>query len=225
MIATDTGVRLNVGLPGHGKTFTNRRELLSAARSHPVIVLDLTWEWRREPYNRIPADVGPAYYTTTVAKAASLIDRDARIVIVNPNDAEAEAEAACRWALARQGQAGVAVSEAHLAWPVNKPLSSNALRCIMAHRHFGVSMWVDTQRFALLNRNFDAAQVIRIFSVAASEADRARLRDLGGRALEEAVARCAQRNAKREHGGAGEPGWHVVLYEGVRGPDFTPTRE
>jgi hypothetical protein len=223
-IATDAGVRLAVGLPRHGKTHGARREVFAFVRSHPCIVIDRTYEWRRPPGSLVPAEIqGVTKRASTVAQAAARIDAGARLVVISTSEnVEEMAEQACRWARFYAGRAGVMISEAHHAWPVHKPLGPFAMDCVTAWRHFDVAMWVDTQRLALLNRTFDLSQTIRVYSAPDEDADR--LRRIGGADLVRAVRECGLRNAPREFGGRGEPGWHVLLREGVRPKRYEPTR-
>lgn len=224
--ATEAGVRLSVGLPGHGKTYGIRRELFAASRAYPVIVIDRTREWARPPGNRVPAEIAPVTtYARDVAEAAARADKGARLIIVCTSHMEREAMAALRWARGYPGRAGVVVSEAHNAFPVSRSnsLPEEALDAATAWRHFNMSVWLDTQRPAQLARPFDLARRLRIYS--AIDADHAWLRQVGGRSLVSAVAECARRNTPRELGGLGQPGWHVAMYEGVRPAKYVPTRE
>lgn len=224
MLPTDSGVRLAVGLPGHGKTHGIRRDLFAAVRAYPCIVVDRTYEWTRPPGSLVPREIADVTArAATVAEAAALVDAGKRLVIVSTSEDVADvAEQALRWARFYRGKAGVAVSEAHNAFPVNRPLGRYAMDAATAWRHFEVSLWLDTQRLALLARSFDLAQSIRIYSAPDSDAER--LRAIGGRALVAAVRECGARNAPVSMGGRGEPGWHVALFEGVRPLRYQPTR-
>lgn len=224
MIATDAGVRLAVGLPGHGKTYGIRQDVFAFARAHPVIVLDLTHEWARPPGSLMPRDVlDVAARASSVGEAAAMIDAGKRLVVVSTlEDPEVVADAALKWAVNRPGRAGVAIPEAHGAFPVHKPLSRWARTATSAWRHFDVALWVDTQRLSFINRAFDMSQQIRVYS--ATAADDERLRAIGKEPLIAAVRECGTRNAPKEHGGRGEPGWHVALYAGVRPKAYHPTR-
>jgi hypothetical protein len=214
--ALEAGVRLHVGLPRHGKTYAARREVFQFVREHPCIVLDQTFEWTRPPGSLVPRDVADVTRrAATVGEAAALVDDGARLVIVSTDaDPELVAEAACKWARYYKGRAGVMIGEAHNAFPVNKPLGPHARAVATAFRHWDVAAWLDTQRLSLLNRSWDLAQTIRVFS--ATDSDFKRLREIGGPALERAVREAGYRNTPVDRGGRGEPGWHVTLYEGVR---------
>ncbi len=222
--AMDAGVRLHVGLPRHGKTYAARREVFAFVREHPCIVIDQTFEWTRPPGSLVPRDVADVTArAATVGEAAALVESGKRLVIVSTDaDPEMVAESACKWARYYKGRAGVMIGEAHNAWPVAKPLGPHARAVATAFRHWDVAAWLDTQRLALLNRTWDLAQTIRVFS--ATDSDMKRLRELGGSALERAVRECGLRNTPVERGGRGEPGWHVALYEGVRTGRYEPTR-
>lgn len=220
----DLGVRLAVGLPRHGKTYGARREVFEWAREHPALVLDTTFEWTRPPgsmvWRELASDTARA---SSVADAARLFEAGRRLVIVSTDeDPGALGESACKWARYWPGPAAVMLSEAHNAWPVHKPLGVHARVCATAFRHWNVALWIDTQRLSLLNRTFDLAQEIRLYS--APDSDMKRLREIGGASLERAVIECGRRNAPREYGGRGEPGWHVLLREGVRPSRYEPTR-
>lgn len=222
--ALEAGVRLHAGLPRHGKTHAARGEVFQFVRAHPCIVVDCTFEWTRAPGSLVPREIGDVTArASTIAEAAALVDAGKRLVIVSTDDdPEVIAEAACRWAKYRKGLAGVMISEAHNAFPVHKPLGPHARTMATAFRHWEMAAWLDTQRLSLLNRTFDLAQTIRVFS--ATDSDFKRLREIGGSALERAVRECGYRNTPADRGGKGEPGWHVALYEGVRPRDYVPTR-
>ncbi len=225
MIATDKGVRLAVGLPGHGKTYGIRRDVFAFARGAPIIVLDLTHEWAPgEEGGRIPRELADvASRAGNVAAAAALIDQGARLVIVTTDDdPEKVADDALRWCVSRDGLSGLAIPEAHMCFPVHKPLSKWARKATSAWRHHDVALWVDTQRLSFINRSFDLAQLIRVYS--ATDADASILRAIGGVELVKAVRECGMRNAPKEHGGKGEPGHHVALYAGVRPEKYKPVR-
>lgn len=225
MIATDKGVRLAVGLPGHGKTYGIRRDVFGFARAHPVIVLDLTHEWEPgEEGGRVPRDIADvADRATSVAEAAAMVDAGKRLVIVSTSDdPERAADDALKWAVSRDGRCGVAIPEAHMCFPVHKPLTRWGRQATSAWRHFDVALWVDTQRLSFINRGFDMAQLIRVYS--ATDDDAARLRAIGGPALVKAVRECGNLNAPTAHGGKGQPGHHVALYAGVRPDKYKPVR-
>lgn len=224
MIATDAGVRFAVGLPGHGKSHGARGEVFGFVAQHPAIVLDFTKEWSRPPGSMLPRGVADvAARAASVGEAAAMIEAGKRLVIVTKmDDPEGDGEAACKWAVTRPGRCGVVISEAHHAFPVHKPLGKWARTATSAWRHDDVAMWVDTQRLSFINRAFDMSQVVRVYS--ATDDDVARLRGMGGTPLVKAVRECGLRNAPVEYGGKGEPGWHVVLFAGVRPEKYTPTR-
>lgn len=227
MLATQPGIRLHVGRPGAGKTYLMRQEIFAAARAFPVVVLDATGEWTRAPGNRVPREVaGVTRVTSSVTDALAAIDGGARIGVASlqasDDELRAHAETLAKWAMTRPGQKGVAVAEAHRAFPVTG-LKEHASRLVTAWRHAQVAVWADTQRLAQIARAFDTAGVVRIFS--ATPADLARVREMGGDALVAAVRECGKRNAPKERGGRGEPGWHVEVFDGGGLDDvFEPTR-
>lgn len=220
MNPTAPGLRLHVGLSGHGKTHLLRHEVFAAARAVPVMVLDPTMdEWTRPPGNRIPRELAPDFaFASSVAEAAALLERGKRcVVVMSDADLAAQADAACRWARGRRG-AGIALPEAHEAMPLHGAIGDHVRKVLTTWRHTETSLWADTQEFAQITRRLDKAQVIRVFS--ATHSDDARLRERGGPMLVGAVHECARRNTREEHGGLGQPGWHVALYEGVRLPRY-----
>lgn len=221
-------MRLHVGLPRHGKSHAAKRELFTFCREHPAMVLDGAYEWTRAPGNVVPRELADDCVLlrdgdATVARAAALIDSGKRLVVLSTDgDPEVIGEAMCKWARYHKGRAGIVMPEAHAAFPVSRALGAHARACVTAFRHWDVAVWVDTQRFALLNRSWDLAQTIRVFS--ATDADYKRLREIGGAALVDAVRECGRRNTPKERGGLGEPGWHVTLYEGARPEKYEPER-
>lgn len=233
MLPHEPGIRLAVGIPGAGKTYSIRRDVIAAARRIPVIVVDRTWEWHREPYNRIPRDVRGCYAPTVEAAIAQIRHRGARLVIVAPRDVEHAAKVACEWAAARGKKGGpregtdvrgVVIHEAHNAFPVSKPLASISeavMDCATAWRHFRVAIWLDTQRLAQLNRAWDLATELRLF--AATDKDRQLIAQIVDRECAAAVAEAGRRLAPRDRGGLGEPGWHVAL-SSVRLPPYRLVR-
>jgi hypothetical protein len=203
----ESGIRVAIGVSGAGKTHGIRREVYSAAAHYPVIVLDRMHEWDR-------GDAG----CTTVADAAKVIQAGARLVIVRPADVVSAAEAACLWARDYPGQAGVAIPEAHRPLPNGARLSPGAEDVACAWRHYKVSLWLDTQRFALLNRTItEQAREIKLYAVA-GELDTRLVAELGGRELALLVRESAARLSK------GEPGWHVALGL-VRVPPYRLSRD
>lgn len=171
------------------------------------MVIDRMAEWDR-------GDAG----ARSVEQAAKLIDGGARLVIVRTSDAVRSAVEACGWARDHRELAGVAIPEAHRVAPNSGRLPTEIEDAACAWRHHRVSLWLDTQRIALLSRTLtEQARLIRIYAVV-GELDLRTIAELGGRELGEAVRMCAARLHR------GEPGWHVALGL-VRTPPYALERE
>lgn len=210
---SDPGLRLNIGIPGSGKTYTIRNQVERAAHHYPVLVLDRMEEW-----SEVPADI-PSAGALTVDDAIKHIDRGARLVVVRPRDLQSAAEQAAQWAGAYPGLAGVAIPEAHNVAPSSGRLHPAIadLACVWRHRR--ISAWLDTQRVALLSRTItEQARELRIFATV-GDRDLSVISEMSadGKALVASVRECAKRYAQ------GEPGWHIRLGL-IREPPYAPTR-
>lgn len=212
-----SGLRVAIGRSGAGKTHGIRNELHEAARGHlgpieAVLALDAMGEWSGVPQDlaRVTAIV------RTVERGIALAQRGARLVIVQPDtssDLRDVAEQACRWAWRRGATSvrGIAIPEAHRVAPQGN-LSPAIQAVVTAWRHGRVACWLDTQRFALLNRTaIEQASETRLYAVGRRDRDQI-VRDFGAPELGEALAQCAQR-LKR-----GESGWHVKVDIAAEGP-------
>lgn len=192
------GVRLAVGVSGSGKTYGLRREIYTATTTHPVLVIDPMREWRTAPPSCAPVGV------RSVRDAIKAVDSGARLVVIETSDVVTDAEQACQWARSR-GDCGVAMPEAHRIAPNGDRLSGALDACATAWRHYRVTLWLDTQRIALLHKTLtEQASEIRLHAVFGVR-DLAVIREWGGRELEKAVSDCAEKLAN------GEPGWCVRL--------------
>lgn len=195
------GVKLAVGVSGSGKTYGLRQEVYAATRERPVIVIDPMREWRTAP-----AECAPKGVQTVSGKggAVDAVNNGARLVVVETSDVVKDAELACEWARQR-GDCGVALPEAHRIAPNGDRLSGALDACATAWRHYRVSLWLDTQRLALLHKTLtEQASEIRIHAVFGPR-DLSVIKEWGGNALVEAVTVCATKLSE------GEPGWCVRL--------------
>ncbi|MCH8198541.1 MAG: hypothetical protein IIA54_00525 [Chloroflexi bacterium] len=216
---SEPGIRLAVGVSGAGKTHGLRAQVYRAVRSGmPVIVLDRMHEW-----NEVPGDLVPVTCVVPdVAQALEYIPQGARLCVVRPSDVLTEALSACEWARDYQGVAGVACSEAHRIAPNTSATLPGPLEDVaLAWRHHRVALWLDTQRISLLSRTLtEQARELRIYAVG-GDRDLARLREVGGKQLEDAAKECARRLVGLgEYDDQGnqrtaplppEPGWHVLI--------------
>lgn len=217
----EPGIRLNVGVSKSGKTFLMRQDLTKAVYRMPIIVLDQTREWNTAPV--------PAYAATTGKQAIAFVEShrraDARaphaFVILRPTGALMDAGIAlCAWALHAKPLVGLAFPEAHNVFPVRlTTLPPDMLVMLTAYRHFGIAVWFDTQRVALLNTTIRGqATEINVFSIS-SKADldaiseSVRDRKLFERAIDEISV----------HYDRGEYGYHVTLGASRR-PPYTIVR-
>lgn len=201
------GIRVSVGMSGAGKTHGIKREVLEAARVHPVLVIDRMAEWEE-------GDAGAYDVPTAVAE----IEKGAKLVIVRPTDIDAATEAACRWAKRHRHElTGLVFPEAQRAWPNGRISSHDAEDVITQFRHWRVAAWFDTQRIALLNRTVtEQAGDLRLYAIAGN-LDLRVVDELGGSELVEAVRVCTRKLVD------GEPGWHVRLGP-LRVPPFRVSR-
>lgn len=210
----EPGVRLSVGVSRSGKTYRLRRIYFQAATRIPLIILDRTREITSVPTPLAPHTVG----CDTVKDAIVQLDAGKRIAIVRINECVNEMERACEWARKQPRVAGIAMSEAHRAFPNGKPLLPAADDCITAWAHFGTAMFLDTQRLAKIDTTVsENASELCLFTCTGTN-DFDRMRDIGGRELEVAVREAGTRFDR------GEPGWHVKLGVTRRGP-YTLVRE
>lgn len=219
----DPGLRLSCGVSRSGKTHHLQRVVWAATERIPVIVLD------RKNEVRIPEQLASiTAICRSVRDAAGWAKHGKRYLIVRPGDVDASAllEEACEWA--REGAAtgkahsratrGVAMSEAHRAMPNGRPLKPATDECVTAWAHCNCDLFFDVQRLAKLETTVsENASELRLYTVTGST-DFQRVREIGGRDLENAVRVCGERFD------AGQPGWHVKLGVSRRGP-FVPTRE
>lgn len=196
------GLRLATGVPRSGKTYGTRAQVYRSVRAGvPVLALDRMEEWRSLPADLIHVAAG----VPDMMAAKYCFERGAKLVIVRTRDVRADIDEACAWAC-EGGEAlhrGIVVPEVHRACPNDgRKLPESVEDAALAWAHRGVSFWADTQRVSGCHRDF--FEVIRAWRVHATTGrDREKLRELGGRELEEAALECALRLV------AGEPGWYV----------------
>lgn len=210
----EPGVRLSVGVSRSGKTYRLRRIYFQAATRIPLIILDRTREITAVPTPLASHTAG----CDTVKEAIGHLERGKRVVIVRINECVGEMERACDWARKQPRTAGVAMSEAHRAFPLAKPLGPAADDCITAWAHCNVAMFLDTQRLAKIETTVsENASELCLFTCTGTN-DFDRMRDIGGRELVDAVREAGARFDQ------GQPGWHVKLGVTRRGP-YTLVRE
>lgn len=195
------GVNLAIGVSGGGKTGGMRPEVFGYARTNPVIVLDPMREWRSAPPDTNPAG---CQAITGPNGAIDKANKGHRLIVVETDDVARDAELACQWARQRC-DCGVAMPEAHRIAPNGDRLPAALDACLTAWRHYRNTLWLDTQRLALLHKTAtEQASEIRIHAVY-GQRDLSIMREWGGRELEAAVGRCAAKLAE------GSPGWCVRL--------------
>lgn len=223
----EPGLRLSIGVSGSGKTFGLRRQVYMAIRQGtPVIALDRLKEWKTLPGDVAKLAVGVEGGTDRIAAAARWVEKGARLVIVrvSSESIKQDFENVCAWARDNPAHCGIAVSEAHRVAPNSSaPLPEAVEDVALAWRHHVVSLWTDTQRLSLLHRTFtEMVRELRVYGVG-GELDGARLRELGGRELQDAAAEAARRLLPPSKGGWDQPGWHVHI-ERVALPPYTLIR-
>lgn len=220
----EPGNRVNVGLPGTGKSYAIREEVYEWVRAGmQVIVLDRMREWESVPHDLGSVAI-PSRSVEDVLRHMVHTDKRLGIVRLDIANAESEADLACQWACSTGALTGVAIPEAHRVFP--KTFGRDAgtrtpglVNVVSEWRHHNVAIWADSQRFSMLNTDLiEAGRIVRLFAMSGHN-DLTRLRDFGGRELEQGVKECARRYV------AGEPGWHVRLEFGIVAFDGAPVRE
>lgn len=205
------GLRISVGVPGSGKSYGIGRDVKAAIRQGVwARIVDPEGEWKT-----IPEDIAGivsrvnhiADCTTPVGIVTHKTKRETRI----------DVDEACRWCVEddENGQPtrGRAVV-CHEAWMAagRKDTSEEMEAMARTWRHTDSIVWLDAQRITLISRDIiDIATELRIYTQV-GDRDIAILRDIGGRALVEAIDACGARFDK------GESGWHVTLTRSRRPP-------
>lgn len=221
MHPSEPALRVAIGVSGSGKSYYVKNEVLIAARTIPVMVIDMMREWPAVP---IPNDLmpyaAPAYDVATAIKAVAA---GKRLVVIQPADMMAASIQAAEWARQYPGVAGLAIHECHHVAPVNQPMPIEIDRIATQWRHHRVAFWADCQRIARLHHSItDNARELRLFAQW-GDLDLKRVKEIGGQPLVDAINDCARRFAPTDEGGQNEPGWHVRL--GVlRTPPFQIVR-
>ncbi len=220
MNPAEPGTRVAVGICGCGKTHSVQRETFAAAEHYPIIVIDRMCEWLSVPAVLAKRTAG----AESIEAAAALVKKGARLVIARVGaDDTGAAEEACEWACRFPGMAGVAIPEAHHYMPNGSRLTLNIARCVTAYRHVEASLFLDSQRFSLLDVSArDLSRELRCYAMTGRSDLNAC--DEIGRGLREQVLEAARRLAPPDEGGDDQPGWHVKLGR-VRVPPFKLTRE
>lgn len=184
-----------------------KRSVERASERIPVIVIDrIGTDW-----TRYPADVAPRVaVVSSMERAIAAADKGRRLIVVRTKDVAAVAEQACAWARDRAGVAGVAVPEAHRAFPnTSKRLPEPVEDCVCAWAHHNVALWVDSQRFAKLHKDITeqaAGSELRLFAILGAR-DRASIAE----DVDAAIIPKLDEIRDRWQGGRGERGWHVRL--------------
>lgn len=216
-----TGVR--IGVPRSGKTLANQDDVFASVLAGlPVLALDPNHspDWNRP---RLPVEL--LAQVPSIAAADRAVKQGKRLVVVRPDDCDPEhlmLEAA-EWAITRgrDSHRGLCVPEAHNFLPNSRTkLPRPVQKSITAWYHQGVRLWLDTQRFAMLNRTAIDSATVRHIHALAGTADMREVRDLGGPHLAEAVEWCARQMKGWRAVAAGQPptpeapgerGWHVTV--------------
>lgn len=187
-------IHLHIGTSGSGKTFDLKKEVERDATEIPIIVLDQMSEWTSAPRGIFVRGV------TSVEEAIAIFKKQGArakgIVIVRGMGARVgEAwDRACDWARRTPQHRGVACSEVHIPCPSGKDLLPNVLVAATQYRHKNITIYVDTQRLALMDTTLrDQADTdVKIFSVVGAR-DIDVIRGAWGRTVEENVRECARR--------------------------------
>lgn len=202
------GLRLYIGLPRSGKTYTMIDDVKhTAAAGVPVLAIDRVGkDWSRWPKSWAPL----VARVSSVEKAARAVERGKRIVVVQTKDARAAAAEACAWAAAYPGVAGVAVPEAHRPFKnTTAPLPEPVEEAVVAWAHVEVALFLDSQRFAKLHKDITENATggeVKLFAILGPR-DRAAIAE----ELDPALMPALDTICERWKGGAGERGYYVRL--------------
>jgi len=209
-------IHLHVGTSGSGKTFGLKEGIFADAdRGIPFLILEC-----REDWTGAPARFRPAPYTDVNAAIRDLQSGATRFAVVRPvGDPIAAWDRACEWACRTPGPCGVACAEAHEVMPNKRIHPKWTTRAITQWRHYGIEMWIDTQRFAELwtTAVSQAVYDTKIYATV-GPADLKMMQSLWGYEIVRAADECAARLA------AGQPGWYVKMGL-VRRPPFQIHRD
>lgn len=209
MLPHEPGLRLAVGCSRSGKTYGMRRDVTRASEKIPVLVVDRLCEWVE-----FPASIAKRVaLVSRVESAEKHIAAGKSLIVVQTKDAAGAAADACAWARDRRGVAGVAVPEAHRAWPNGTPLPEAVEDVACAWRHHKVALWADTQRLAKLHKDLTeqaSACELRIYAVLGVRDRKVIGEELGGEVLD-----ALNIIRDRFQGGDGERGWYLRLPSGT----------
>lgn len=196
-------IHLHVGTSGSGKTHALKEGIYADAdRGIPFCVLEYREDW---PY--VPSRFNARPYTDVKAALADLRAGVTRFAVIRDSGDPIESwDRVCRWACKAPGPSGIAVAEAHEVMPNVRLHPKWTKRAVTQWRHYGIEMWIDTQRLAELwpTARSQAVYDTKIFATV-EPTDQKVLRGIGGHELVVAVDECASRLA------AGEPGYYVEL--------------
>lgn len=223
------GLYVAVGIAGSGKSHSVHAQAYDAARAGvPVIAQCVTREW-----TEVPPDLAPhAAGAQSVADAILWIKSGKRFVITQSRNWISDAHALMRWAISSREPKGLAIPEAHMCVAKSSAaLPDEVMVSITQHRHYGLSMWLDSQRPALLNTTaLSMAREVRVFALAGPP-DLDWAHETGGKELVALVREAAKRHAdaarEEESYPRGSPealaarakrGWHVRLDQSRLGP-------
>ena len=210
------GLKVHAGLSGSGKSHAIKVESFAFARTAKLIIGD-----RMRECHGVPEGLRPiGGYDASILDEHDPSTWD--VAVIRPpaiGSGNEMLEAVAKWAQSYPGEVGIALPEAHRFFdkkfdPEKWPATSNI---ISEWRHHGITLWADTQRFAMLNTDVvELARTMRLFAMNGIN-DKKALRAIGDKALVAGVEECAY---KLE---IGEPGWHIAVGVSRRGP-FVPVR-
>jgi hypothetical protein len=229
----EPAIFVSVGVSGSGKTHGVKKQVFRAvAEGMSVVVIDRTREW-----TSVPASLsGVTALVSSVDAARARFAAGARLAIVGctSKDLAKQVAAACAWAgekgpgdTRREGlPRGVAIPEAHRVLPNVGGLVGGAEAiddCVTAFRHANALLWLDTQRFAKLNRTaVEQAETIRVYACGPRDVG-AVAEDFATREhapeLEAAIRKCGARKKAKQ------PGWYIELEQTAVLPPFELQRE
>lgn len=216
-ILVGPGLRVSAGLSGAGKSHSNQVGILTHVRQGiQCVVVDRLREWENAPPDILEVSgIAKSFDVLRQALEAGEIG----LGILQPDFAqlEAETDAVCEWAGADISVLrGVGLPEAHRALPKSwQSIPENIKNVVTEWRHHNVAMWLDTQRFAMLNADVvELAREVRLFAMHGNNDFKALKAMAGGSGNEliAAVQQCAERLD------ADDPGWHVHLRARRTGP-------
>lgn len=205
-----------------------------------ALVLDRTREWAdgrgvlAEPLRAAPVDIEYVAVAENYSQARDALDKGYKLVIVQPprpqfNPLAMPTKRERMIPLGEQLAAlamdvkdiAYVIPEAHRVVPQDQAVGPQMEEVLTAYRHYGVSVYMDTQRLAALTKMATeqaAGETMRLFAMSGRR-DLEVVAAIGGDDLVEAVEECATRKAE------GERGWFVEVTPITKASgDYTPRR-